>query len=574
MDEGLSYREEGRCSVPAELAETARVAQLLRGFCAARGLGDETTQALDLLLSEGLNNAIEHGCKDRAGARVEVSWAWKGENFVIEVADPGAFLPAAPARLPEDPLAERGRGLYLLERRADQVEHCLEGGRHVLRLTKKVGRSALDALRAFEFDRTITAMADDLSVAYEGLSVYSKLASELAGLPSLPDFAAAAFRLMVPLVKADGAVYRTSAAGMFDGGVFAHGPVGDLGQRDLPEGAFERRALEAGVEITAEGRERLPAGDPLRGPGGCALAVPVFFQGEALGTLAVVRSSPGDFFNAGQIEIVRAVAEFLGVATAAGRLQGQRQAQQRAARELEIAAEIQRSLYPPSHPSLGGYETFGLCESAQEVGGDYYDVIPVGQKGLLLAIADVMGKGIPAALVATVFRTAVRSRLDLASSPETLLVDVRRQMAADLDRLEMFVTALLAYVDVERHCALVANAGHCPPVHWSAARGARLIEGGSGPLGVDAGESPSVSVPMGPGDALVLLTDGIYEVAPPGSPAATLGLPAVLPVVSRLVRGGAFALCTGVLEASRAHCQRRAQADDQTVVAVRRRPPP
>ena len=572
MDERLSYREVAHCRVPSNTAETARVAELLKNFCSARGMDVESRETLDLLLSEGLNNAIEHGCEGHPMEQVEVSWAWRREEFDIEIADPGDFMPSGPACLPDDLLAERGRGLYLMEKRADSVEHRQEGGRHILRIVKKVARPSLDLARAEESEQTITAMADDLSVAYESLSVYSRLATELAGLPSLQNFSSAAFRLMGPLVKAVGAIYRTAAAGVFDGDSFSYGLCENVARRDPTEGSLEMRALVGEVEQTIESREKLEATDPLYGTGGCALCVPVFFQGNALGNLAVFRAHGGGFFTAGQIGVVRAVAEFLGVATAAKRMQGQRQTQQRAAREMEIAAEIQRSLYPPTHPSLGGYETFGLCESAQEVGGDYYDVIPVGQEGLLLVIADVMGKGISAALMAAVFRTAVRSRPELASSPANLLLNVRRQMATDLDRLGMFVTAQIVYVDVVRHCALVANAGHCPPIHWSAEKGAQLIEEGGGPLGIDAGDAPSVRIPMAQGDALILLTDGIYEVAPPGAPNQTLGMAAVVPVIARLARGSPSSICTGLLEFVRAHCERCAPTDDQTVVAVQRLP--
>ena len=132
------------------------------------------------------------------------------------------------------------------------------------------------------------------------------------------------------------------------------------------------------------------------------------------------------------------------------------------ARELDIARNIQQSLLPKTFPDLPGFGLSGFCLSARQVGGDFYDVLPLSNQCVLLVVADVMGKGVPAALFAATLRTLIRTTVDWTRRPSELLGRINQQMFDELSGVDMFITAQLALVDLANQRLVVANAGHCP----------------------------------------------------------------------------------------------------------------
>lgn len=181
-------------------------------------------------------------------------------------------------------------------------------------------------------------------------------------------------------------------------------------------------------------------------------------------------------------------------------------------RELEIAANIQHSLLPDRLPAVVGFRLASHYRSARQVGGDYYDAVSVPGGGILLVMADVMGKGIPAAMFATIFRTLIHARTDLAPSPGQLLSWVNRSFADELDRVDMFVTAQLAYVDPTTRRLFVAGAGQPPLLLAEASGHLRALESGGPPLGIIRGmDYPEESVSLPPGSRILLYTDGLNE---------------------------------------------------------------
>ncbi|HVV73196.1 MAG TPA: PP2C family protein-serine/threonine phosphatase, partial [Verrucomicrobiae bacterium] len=132
------------------------------------------------------------------------------------------------------------------------------------------------------------------------------------------------------------------------------------------------------------------------------------------------------------------------------------------ANELAIARTIQQSLLPKSFPTLPGFGLAGFCQSAREIGGDFYDAMLLGEGSLLLVVADVMGKGVPAALFAASLRMLIRSMAERASSPAELLQRINRQLYPELSSVDMFITAQLVLADTRRGVLEIASAGHCP----------------------------------------------------------------------------------------------------------------
>jgi sigma-B regulation protein RsbU (phosphoserine phosphatase) len=145
------------------------------------------------------------------------------------------------------------------------------------------------------------------------------------------------------------------------------------------------------------------------------------------------------------------------------------------------------------------------------VGGDFFDTIRIEEDNLLLVIADVMGKGIPAALFAAILRTLLRAAPELTQQPSALLTRVNRLLYPELSGVDMFITAQLAFVDAKAGKMVVASAGHCPLIVASAA-GVKTFSPEGMPLGIlpDAKyDDETVDLPV---DGRVLMyTDGLTD---------------------------------------------------------------
>jgi serine phosphatase RsbU (regulator of sigma subunit) len=205
--------------------------------------------------------------------------------------------------------------------------------------------------------------------------------------------------------------------------------------------------------------------------------------------------------------------------------------------------------------------------NALEAGGDFFDVLEV-RGGVMLVIADVMGKGVPAALLAVVLRTAVRAHVALAATPGELLNRVSVQIAPDLERLGMFITAQIVFLGTNSRAVTYASAGHCPMVVLPATGdGHRVLDEGGLPLGVAAGEIYTVGTTLlAPGERLLLVTDGILEAT--DEQGAELGLDGFARM-SRALRGREPAqFCSALLGEVEIRDAGRPPTDDRTLLAV------
>jgi len=182
------------------------------------------------------------------------------------------------------------------------------------------------------------------------------------------------------------------------------------------------------------------------------------------------------------------------------------------ARELAVARAIQQSLLPQQFPVAPGYGLAGFCQSAREVGGDFYDALPLGEGRVLLAVADVMGKGIPAALFAASLRMLVRSLAARQLSPAELLTAINAQMYPELSSVDMFITAQIAVADTKGGQLQVASAGHCPLLIADQLGETQCIAPEGLPLGIEQNATFSEeTIPLSACHCALLYTDGLTE---------------------------------------------------------------
>jgi sigma-B regulation protein RsbU (phosphoserine phosphatase) len=218
---------------------------------------------------------------------------------------------------------------------------------------------------------------------------------------------------------------------------------------------------------------------------------------------------------------------------------------------------------------VAGLEAGAALRSSTVVGGDFFDIVPMGER-LGVAVGDVSGKGIPAALLMVMARTLLREIARSLEEPGPVLAALNRSLCRDMPP-SMFVTLILAVPDgSDPGQVLLSSAGHPDPVVVCAAgdaRAAGLGDAAGAPLGVFE-DSPfgQATLSLGRGDALVLVTDGILEA--PEQDGQRPGLRVVLPFLARErarpPAALARALCEDVVRRGGARIQ-----DDMTVFVLR-----
>jgi sigma-B regulation protein RsbU (phosphoserine phosphatase) len=179
--------------------------------------------------------------------------------------------------------------------------------------------------------------------------------------------------------------------------------------------------------------------------------------------------------------------------------------------DLERALEIQRALLPREISQVPGFQVVAAWQPARVVGGDYYDVIRLSDTKLAFCIADVVGKGVSAALLMANVQATVRAYASGEATPAWLCTRVNQVLCSNLAD-DKFVTFFYAVLDSETRMLSYANAGHVPPLLMkSTGQTLKLSEGGL-VLGIFAGSSyEQREVALAPGDRLILITDGISE---------------------------------------------------------------
>jgi len=189
--------------------------------------------------------------------------------------------------------------------------------------------------------------------------------------------------------------------------------------------------------------------------------------------------------------------------------------QQEQERDIAEAKAIQEKLLPREIPQMPGYEIASAWQSARLVGGDYFDILPLDEKSLGICIADVAGKGMPAALLMSNLQAAVRGLSSLSVAPNVLCSRLNSIVYRNTDS-DRFITFFYAQLDGPTRRLAYVNAGHNAPfVVRSDGSHERLQEGGT-VLGVFASRDYEMgSAQLFPGDRVVLFTDGVTEACNP-----------------------------------------------------------
>ncbi|MGF1538972.1 MAG: GAF domain-containing SpoIIE family protein phosphatase [Pleurocapsa sp.] len=256
---------------------------------------------------------------------------------------------------------------------------------------------------------------------------------------------------------------------------------------------------------------------------------PILVKNCEQGRLYVFSSEPDYIWTPTRRKLTQLVADQTAVAIANHQLTVELSSKERQDRELEIASEIQLRLLPSKCPQIQGVKIAAKCQTANRVGGDYYDFIPTNYDRLgnnhqiqedslvpwSIVIGDVMGKGVPAGLIMTMTRGMLRAEVLNRHSPAEIMRHLNRVMYADLENSHRFVSMFYSEYDPKTQILSFTNAAHNPPLLWRAATNKlEKLDSWGMLIGLDIdSEYENAKVKLNPGDTVFYYTDGFTDAA-------------------------------------------------------------
>ncbi len=298
---------------------------------------------------------------------------------------------------------------------------------------------------------------------------------------------------------------------------------------------------------------------------GMRMGAPLIYHGAHYGVVYVESKRVG--FRQEDVDLLQAVASQAGLAIHSTRAAAQMVRREKLERDLRVARQIQRSLLPASVPNVVGLDFAVHYEPAYQIGGDFYDFIWHDPSHLGIAVGDVAGKAISAALYMARLTSELRSRAAIARTPARLLRRVNQEIVG-LGDDGMFATLVYCIYDMENRSLVFTNAGHCVPL---LRRGDRVFplqaeRAHTPPLGVtpdlEAGEA---RVQLLPGDMLIMVSDGILEAR--DARGNEYGLSRLSRRI-RTARGNTEDIIKAILADIDSHTTDQPQGDDMTILAM------
>jgi serine phosphatase RsbU (regulator of sigma subunit) len=300
--------------------------------------------------------------------------------------------------------------------------------------------------------------------------------------------------------------------------------------------------------------------------------VPLLSQSERpLGVVQLHTVHGGRRFTAADLDVLVSVAITTAMALENASLHENQLEQERLQRELQLARDVQRRFLPAGRPLVEGYSFFSHYDAAYSVGGDYYSFIDLPDERLAIAIGDVSGKGMAAAMMMARLSSDVRFSMISSADPSVAMQSINLSLGeAEIE--DKFITLLLMILDRKRHELSITNAGHLYPLLRRS--GGAIEEVGNESAGFPLNVSPDpdyqykvTTLSMEPGSVLVAYTDGVTDMR--NHKGEWYGAERLLEVIRR-APPEAEAMGQAVLEDVSSFGEGSPQKDDLTLVVISR----
>jgi len=302
----------------------------------------------------------------------------------------------------------------------------------------------------------------------------------------------------------------------------------------------------------------------------CMLTIPLIgYEDSLVGVLQILNKNDGTFDDQDEY-VAQALAAQAAVVLHRAKITEQMIASERLDREISVARDVQMGTLPKNMPIIAGYEFGGAFEPTDQTGGDLYDFVPLDDKRLFLLMGDATGHGIGPALSATQVRAMLRIAIRLESSLDDAFIHINDQLCEDLPD-DRFVTGFFGLLDADTHTVRFHSGGQGPIMHYQAEMAEyEWHPATTFPLGYmpQSDLQPPVISALDPGDILGLISDGIYEYE--NENGAQFGRQGVIRVLDANPDASAQELVNKIMAAAHEHGGAAPQADDITIVLVRR----
>jgi phosphoserine phosphatase RsbU/P len=454
---------------------------------------------------------------------------------------------------------------------------------------------------AYDTEQILEGLSDEVRTMVETQPLLETVATRIAESLHVPQ---------VAVLLADGGWYRPAFALGYPGTLDADLPESGATVHRLKRDAAPERVYfddeNSWVNTSAlpdDERRKLVALAP-------QLLLPLTVKEKLLGIISLGEKRSEAPYTGTDLRLLKSVAVQTGLALANAELTTaiahEVSRREKMSREIEIAREVQERLFPQKMPAVAGLDVCGKCRTALGVGGDYYDFLALPDGKLGVALGDVSGKGIAAALTMASLQASLRADATRAGNDIASLVARVNQMVFDASAEDRYATFFYAQYDPASHRLVYVNAGHCPPMLFRHASGnvQRLDQAGStvqrphqagGPVvtpmpertneqaggiveRLDQGGGPVVGlmpectyeqaeVILSPGDLLVIYTDGISEAM--NRELEEWGEDRLTQAVRACTKMSASETITAIMQAADAFTAGAPQHDDMTLVILR-----
>lgn len=463
-------------------------------------------QDLAVAYTEGVANAIRHGRELERGKKIQCSIKVNERAVEIRIEDHGKGFAIDRVQTPRfKKLAESGRGVFMMRQLMDSVQYRKGKTKNVLIMNRElIGADphARDLELLYEISQAVLENPDTDSV-YE---IILDKAVEVFGAERASILAFDASTNRLKLVASRGLTRKLSKAVEVEPGegiagyVFQHSKpclIEDIDKN--PSGWRKKKGYKSRSFISAP------------------LLVPPMRQAlKPLGVINMTDRKDGRPFTRKDLKLLTTIANQASACLHMSRLWTENRDAELLRREMDIARQIQRSYLPKLPPQVKGLTAAGWCETAQSVGGDYYDWILKDPDNFYAVIADVSGHNVAAAMTMVNMRGQLKNFLSQADDPGELVTLLNLNLFEDLARNDQFITLFLLRYRPNEGKIEFANAGHRLPL---------ILYGGDVfPLASAADSGAALGVIerekyetktafLNPGAALFLYTDGVIEAA-------------------------------------------------------------
>jgi sigma-B regulation protein RsbU (phosphoserine phosphatase) len=423
---------------------------------------------------------------------------------------------------------------------------------------------------AYDAEQILEALSDEVRSIVEKRPLLERVATKIAESLHIP---------RVAVLLAEGNSFRAAFAIGFPTPLGAHlsdsgATVRRLKQEASPERVYfdDENSWVNDSALSEDERRNLASLHP-------QLLLPLITKQNLLGIISLGEKRSEAPYSSTDIRLLKSVATQTALALSNAELTsaiaveiGRRE---KLNREIEIAREVQERLFPQHLPEISGLDYFGRCRTAFGVGGDYYDFLALPNGKLGVALGDVSGKGIAAALTMASLQASLRADAMRAGNDIAGLITRVNAMLYDASAEDRYATLFYAQYDPATHHLSYVNAGHCPPIllrsaaNHAAKNGTveRLDQAGGTVVGLlpeCAYEQAEVS--LSPGDLLVIYTDGFSEAMSPNL--EEWGEERLIQAITACNGLPARDSITKIMQAADAFASSAPQSDDMTLVIL------